>query len=68
MRFRIMLLAKKVVSRLMGMPSDAKLKCMLFSDPRSKKPNRKAGSAKHLGIIMADDFDEPLDDFAEYMS
>jgi hypothetical protein len=25
------------------------------------------GSGKHLGIIMADDFDEPLEDFAEYM-
>ncbi len=30
--------------------------------------SRKAGSAKHLGIKMADDFDEPLEDFAEYMS
>jgi len=28
---------------------------------------RKAGSAKHLDIRIADDFDEPLDDFAEYM-
>ena len=30
--------------------------------------SRKAGSAKHLGITMSDDFDEPLEDFAEYMS
>lgn len=29
-------------------------------------PNRKAGSAKGK-IIMADDFDEPLEDFEEYM-
>jgi len=28
---------------------------------------RKAGSGKHLNIVMADDFDEPLEDFAEYM-
>lgn len=35
--------------------------------PEPKKVTRKAGSAKHLGIIIADDFDEPLDDFAEYM-
>ncbi|MFZ4655777.1 MAG: hypothetical protein ACOYNY_02115 [Caldilineaceae bacterium] len=28
---------------------------------------RKAGSGKHLNIVMADDFDDPLDDFAEYM-
>lgn len=27
----------------------------------------KAGSAKHLNIQMADDFDAPLEDFAEYM-
>ncbi|MEZ4513494.1 MAG: DUF2281 domain-containing protein [Chloroflexota bacterium] len=32
------------------------------------KPNRKAGSAKHLNIIISDDFDDPLEDFAEYMS
>lgn len=34
---------------------------------QSKKKVRKAGSAKHLGITMSDDFDEPLEDFAEYM-
>jgi len=28
---------------------------------------RKVGSAGHLDIEIADDFDEPLDDFAEYM-
>ena len=32
---------------------------------RSKKP-RKAGSARGQ-VWMADDFDDPLDDFAEYM-
>ncbi|MDQ3087265.1 MAG: DUF2281 domain-containing protein [Acidobacteriota bacterium] len=31
--------------------------------PRKK---RKAGSAKGM-FVMADDFDEPLEDFAEYM-
>ena len=31
------------------------------------KGPRKAGSAKHLGITISDDFDEPLDDFSEYM-
>lgn len=25
------------------------------------------GSGKHLNITMTDDFDEPLEDFAEYM-
>ena len=38
-----------------------------LSDSAEKKV-RKAGSAKHLGITMAADFDEPLEDFAEYMS
>lgn len=32
------------------------------------QPKRKAGSAKHLNIKISDDFDDPLDDFAEYMS
>lgn len=30
------------------------------------KPNRKPGSAKGL-IWMSDDFDEPLEEFKEYM-
>lgn len=30
------------------------------------RKNRKAGSAKGM-FVMADDFDEPLEDFAEYM-
>jgi prevent-host-death family protein len=30
------------------------------------KPRRRSGSAKGL-ITMSDDFDEPLEDFAEYM-
>ncbi|MGB9180501.1 MAG: type II toxin-antitoxin system prevent-host-death family antitoxin [Pyrinomonadaceae bacterium] len=30
------------------------------------KPRRQSGSAKGL-ITMSDDFDEPLEDFAEYM-
>ncbi len=33
----------------------------------AKKPRkRQAGSAKGM-FVMADDFDEPLEDFAEYM-
>lgn len=33
------------------------------AEPRKK---RKAGSAKGM-FVMSDDFDEPLEDFAEYM-
>lgn len=36
----------------------------LTTEPQKK--TRKAGSAKGL-IWMADDFDEPLEDFREYM-
>jgi len=31
------------------------------------KGDRKIGNAKDLLIFMADDFDDPLDDFKEYM-
>ena len=34
--------------------------------PIPAKPRRQSGSAKGL-ITMSDDFDEPLEDFAEYM-
>lgn len=33
----------------------------------SKKPKRKLGSGKGLVAYIAPDFDEPLEDFAEYM-
>jgi len=33
---------------------------------KTKKPSRKAGSAKGM-IRVAEDFDEPLEDFREYM-
>jgi antitoxin (DNA-binding transcriptional repressor) of toxin-antitoxin stability system len=36
------------------------------TDRRSIKPHRQSGSAKGL-ISMSDDFDEPLDDFGDYM-
>ena len=32
-----------------------------------EKPRRQLGSAKDKIIYMADDFDAPLEDFAEYM-
>lgn len=38
------------------------------SQHATPKKARKAGSAKHLGVVIADDFEEPLPDFAEYMS
>ncbi len=34
------------------------------NDMMARMP-RKAGSVKHLGIMMSDDFDEPLPDFSE---
>ncbi len=34
--------------------------------PDEPRPRREPGSAKGLILYMADDFDAPLDDFAEY--
>jgi antitoxin (DNA-binding transcriptional repressor) of toxin-antitoxin stability system len=31
------------------------------------KPQRRIGGARKVLIAMSDDFDEPLDDFANYM-
>ncbi|RLT33971.1 MAG: hypothetical protein DWI57_17105 [Chloroflexi bacterium] len=31
------------------------------------RPMPRFGSGRHLGIHLSADFDEPLDDFAEYM-
>ena len=41
------------------------LKIVRVSNPVTK-PHRQSGSAKGL-ISMSDDFDEPLEDFTEYM-
>ena len=43
-----------------------KVKLVLVEKARIPRKPRKPGSAKGK-IWMADDFDEPLDDFAEYM-
>jgi len=42
-----------------------RFKACLETVPKLKP--RQRGTAKHLIISMADDFDEPLTDFAEYM-
>ena len=34
--------------------------------PKQAKPYRQAGSAKEM-VGMSDDFDEPLEEFKEYM-
>lgn len=31
------------------------------------KPVPRFGSGRHLGIHLSEDFDDPMDDFAEYM-
>lgn len=41
---------------------------LLKKNAESKKiGERKFGSGKHVFTFVADDFDEPLDDFKEYM-
>ena len=37
------------------------------SDQTTEPHQPRFGSAKHLNITISDDFDEPLEDFAEYM-
>ena len=37
------------------------------AEANNDKPLRKFGGMKGLVVYMADDFNEPLDDFAEYM-
>lgn len=36
--------------------------------PPIDQPLPRFGSGRHLGLVMSDDFDAPLDDFKEYMS
>lgn len=43
-----------------------KQKQNIESEPAKPRKKRKAGSAKGM-FVMSDDFDEPLEDFAEYM-
>ncbi|MFA7445647.1 MAG: DUF2281 domain-containing protein [Flavobacteriaceae bacterium] len=46
----------------------ASLKEKIKSSSKEEKPKkRKAGIAKGYFIKMSDDFDEPLEDFKEYM-
>jgi len=43
-----------------------KQKQNIETEPAKPRKKRQAGSAKGM-FVMADDFDEPLEDFAEYM-
>lgn len=36
-------------------------------DSAPSKPTPRFGSGRHLKIQLSEDFDQPLDDFAEYM-
>ena len=50
----------------LGPELDEKVEALLIQDNHNlAKP--RFGSGKHFGIVMADDFDAPLEDFAEYM-
>ena len=53
-----------------NLPSEAPSSITAPAIPDPPKPvrvNRKPGSAKHLITYMADDFNDPLEDFREYM-
>lgn len=44
-----------------------RLKSKQSNENESPKSRRSFGSMKGLVVYMADDFDEPLEDFSEYM-
>jgi len=63
-----------ILSKLDTLPDNLKQEVVDFIDFLAEKsgiPKKKnipqAGSARGLIKYMADDFDEPLDDFKEYM-
>lgn len=64
----------KLYTKLTSLPEELKKEANDFidflkfkSDPDDKKPKKIAGLAKGL-IQMKEGFDEPLDDFHEYMN
>ncbi|MEZ0368722.1 MAG: DUF2281 domain-containing protein [Candidatus Sericytochromatia bacterium] len=68
---------QQILSDLHSLPPEKQLKVLkLIRELKSetghqhsqKHPIRRFGMMKGLVEYMADDFDEPLDDFSEYMS
>lgn len=55
----------KPILKLVRVESSTGPKFVYRKEPQAK-PFRQSGSAKGL-ISVSDDFDEPLDDFSEYM-
>ncbi len=67
--------AQQLYAQILSLPKEMQKEVALFvaflkektrKDNMQKPLKRKAGLAKGL-IKMSDDFDEPLDDFKEYM-
>lgn len=59
------LAGEEIVMTQLGKPI---IKWIVVDAEKEPQPTyRRPGSAQHLNIVMADDFDEPLDDFALYM-
>jgi hypothetical protein len=54
----------KLLQIITQLLSQAWLKTASPVDP----PKPRFGSGQHLGLVMSDDFNDPLDDFKEYMS
>ena len=63
-----------LISQIHNLPENLKAEVALFienlkkrtSKPTEKHPQRKAGSLPGVFVMMPD-FDEPLDEFEEYM-
>ncbi|AFZ06348.1 hypothetical protein Osc7112_1864 [Oscillatoria nigro-viridis PCC 7112] len=60
------LIAAAMRDEEMAITQDNQPVVKLVGIPKQAKPNRQAGSAKGM-VWMSDDFDEPLEEFKEYM-
>ena len=62
----IQTLSESLKQEVLHFVQSLKQKQVEKAEPKKSRKKRKAGSAKGM-FVMADDFDAPLEDFAEYM-
>jgi len=60
-------LKKKWIQKLKDSELIHKIFLLKKETENKNQGRRKVGSGKHIFTYIADDFDEPLDDFKEYM-
>ena len=65
--YEVEILVPNAEATLHEMESEKLIKLAKLSEKKKKKKPLQRGSMKGLVTYIADDFDEPLDDFEEYM-